>query len=95
MNREELNKLVDAYDVDKSNESLIALKDLLKKATIYFKTYYDNTEGKSPVVLNNFQESGKFVDFTESTQFHIPSLLKVQKADGEIVYVSLNEFNFE
>jgi len=95
MNREELNNLVDAYDANNSNESLIALKDFLKKQTIYFGKYYDNTEGKSPVILNNFQENGKFVDFTESTQFRIPSLLIVEKQDGERVYVSLNEFTFE
>jgi hypothetical protein len=95
MNREEFNKLVDAYDADNSNENLSALKEFLRKQTIYFKKYYDNTEGRSPVTTNNFQEIGKFVDFTESTQFRIPSLLIVRKQNRETVYVSINEFTFE
>lgn len=95
MTREEFNKLVDAYDADSSNANLNALKDYLRKQTIYFKKYYYNTEGRSLVTTNNFQENGKFVDFTESTQFRIPSLLIVRKQNGETAYVSLNEFTFE
>lgn len=95
MKREKLHELAAAYDADKSQTSLDAIKSFLKRNTIYFKKYYDNTEGKSPKVLGNYQESGKFIDFTESTQFHIPSLLIVHKSSGETVYVSLNDIDFE
>jgi len=95
MKKEEFDKLVDEYDANPSQETLEPLKAFLKRQIIYFKRYYTNTEGKSPVNLSNYRENGKFVDFTESTQYSIPSLLMVRKEDTEIVYVSLNDFTFE
>jgi hypothetical protein len=95
MKKEELFKLAGAYDADHSEENLNAMKDFLKKNTIYFRKYYKNTEGRDPITLNNYQENGRFIDFTDSKQFNIPSLLTVQKQDGENVYVGLSDFIFE
>ena len=95
MEKEQLFKLAAAYDADHSPENLNAIRDFLKKHTIYFKKYYNNTEGRDPIALSNYQENGKFIDFTESQQFNIPSLLKVQKEDGQSVYVGLSDFTFE
>ena len=94
MKKEKLNELAAAYDADKSEKSLEDIKSFLKQNTIYFSRYYDNTEGKSAKTLANHRENGKFIDFTESNQFLIPSLLRVQKTNGETVYVSLNDINF-
>jgi len=95
MLQEELSKLVEAYDENNSTENLNAIRSFLKRHTICFRKYYNNTDGMDPIILNNFQDNGKFVDFTESIQFNIPSLLTVQKDNGEIVYVGMSDFTFE
>lgn len=95
MSREDLNTLVERYDENPSSETQAAIENLLKKHTLYFKKYYKNTDGTGVKTCANFQEKGSFVEFTESKEFNKPSLLSVEKEDGQIVYVSLNDFSFE
>lgn len=93
--KDQLHELVLMYDQNKDEKSLENLNAFLKKHTIYFSKYYTDTEGAKKVETMRFRESGTFICFTDSIQFHKPSLLTVKTQNNEVVYVSLNEFELE
>jgi|GEM_PF-2217465 len=67
---EQLLGLIKKYDVTKSIDDLEIIKKFPNKETLYFKEYYSDSEGKAKAILPTHRDSGKFIDFTISSNFH-------------------------